>query len=519
MKVITNNFLAWLMSLTTIMRYFVIALLLHVAILVVLGSIKIVVAVPDIIASFTGAPLPPPSDDLPDDPYAAYRDFEYKGPELGDGGGLGGKGPGGSPLAGGQQYSASIQSAAVAAEAPSVGEVIGVFSDAATAIARPVSTGPTGVGNAPVSGLGDALAGAGIKGPGGPWLGAGRMGPKRAINLKQYGGSQETERAVLAALRWLKANQRPDGSWPLRNDAGTALGALCFLGHGENADSPEFGATVQKALEKLAKAVPANGNVTGAMYEQGLVTLALSEGYMLTSSPMLREPLERATKLILTAQKVPKTNPIHTGGWHYSPQAATADTSVTGWVFMAMKSAKAAGIEVPQEHMDLAAQYFWNAYHPGGGFGYNGPALGGAMTPVGVFCQQMLGNGKDKRLDKALDNMRKETMNWETDGGWAMYRWYYHTLAMFQGGGQYWGPWNKIMRDTLLKTQKEDGHWPVPPKSAEAGHLGNDPLGPKVYSTTLATLMLEVYYRYLPIYQLIEQPTVPKPAPTTAVKS
>ena len=31
MKVVTNKFLAWLMSLTTIMRYFVIALLLHVA--------------------------------------------------------------------------------------------------------------------------------------------------------------------------------------------------------------------------------------------------------------------------------------------------------------------------------------------------------------------------------------------------------------------------------------------------------------------------------------------------------
>ena len=53
-----------------------------------------VAVVPKIVASFSGAPLPPPMDDtLPDDPFAAYRDFEYSGPELGGGGGLGGAEP------------------------------------------------------------------------------------------------------------------------------------------------------------------------------------------------------------------------------------------------------------------------------------------------------------------------------------------------------------------------------------------------------------------------------------------
>ena len=216
-----------------------------------------------------------------------------------------------------------------------------------------------------------------------------------------------------------------------------------------------------------------------------------------------------SSDLILEAQKVAKTNPIHTGGWHYAHNAATADTSVSGWVFMGLKSAKSAGLEVPAEHMELAAQYFWNAYHPSGGFGYSGPGVGGAMTPVGVLCQQFLGNGKDKRIEKCLDNMRKETMNWETGEGWALYRWYYTTLAMFQGGTQNWTYWNKLMRDALLKNQKEDGHWDIPPKSAEKF----DGLANKVYGTTLSCLMLEVYYRYLPIYQLIDKPT-PAAAPT-----
>lgn len=515
MRAISNKFLAWLMGLTTIMRYFVIALLLHVVIVVGLASVKIVVVVSDIVAELTGGmALPPPSEDLPEDPYAVYRDFEYQGPDLGEGGGLGGKGPGGNPLAGGQQYSATI-AAAPAAGAPSVGEVIGVFSEAATAIARPVATGPTGVGAAPVGGIGDVLGGAaGVRGPGGPWLGAGRIGPRRSINLRQYGGSQETERAVLAALRWLKANQNKDGSWTLRNDAGTALGVLCFLGHGENADSPEFGQTVQRALERLVKIVPASGDVPGGMYVQGLVTLALAEGYILTGSPMLRDPLERATQLIVRSQKVQKQNPINQGGWRYSPSSTDSDVSVSGWVFMGLKSAQAAGVDVPQQHLDMAANYFWNMYHESGGFGYSSPGNSPSMTPVGVFCLQLAGHGRDRRIDKCLDNIRKQTMNWAEDGGWAMYRWYYATLAMFQGGRSHWEHWNRLMRDALLKNQHEDGYWELPPRDAALGHNIKD-MAARVYATCLATLMLEVYYRYLPMYQIIDRDRINPPGSTT----
>src|ERR1700693_289899 len=111
MKVITSKFLAWLMAQTRLMRYFIIALLFHVALLAVLGSIKIVAILPKIVASFEGAPLPPPtSDKEPDDPNAVYRNFEYKGPTVGGGGGTPGKGAGGVPTAGGtpETYEAHI---------------------------------------------------------------------------------------------------------------------------------------------------------------------------------------------------------------------------------------------------------------------------------------------------------------------------------------------------------------------------------------------------------------------------
>jgi hypothetical protein len=83
-----------------------------------------------------------------------------------------------------------------------------------------------------------------------------------------------------------------------------------------------------------------------------------------------------------------------------------------------------------------------------------------------------------------------------------VYTWYYQTQANFQGGGSYWEHWNNIFRDNLIRHQSADGHWDFPPASRENyGHA---------YSTALCCLMLEVYYRYLPTYQSIEQKQLEK---------
>ena len=50
MKALTGKFLKWLMEQTTFVRYFVIAILFHVLILFIMGSVKIVTEMPKIIA-------------------------------------------------------------------------------------------------------------------------------------------------------------------------------------------------------------------------------------------------------------------------------------------------------------------------------------------------------------------------------------------------------------------------------------------------------------------------------------
>ena len=72
------------------------------------------------------------------------------------------------------------------------------------------------------------------------------------------------------------------------------------------------------------------------------------------------------------------------------------------------------------------------------------------------------------------------------------YLWYNCTLAMFQAGGQPWQRWNPIVRDTIIGLQKHDGcargSWDHDSKWGSTGG--------RIYTTALAALTLEVYYRY-----------------------
>jgi hypothetical protein len=524
MKVITNRLITWLMAQTRIVRYLVIAVMIHVLIAAFLGTRKIVAILPKIIAVFDAPALPQALPDQPDDPFAVYRDFEYTGPTLGGGGGTDRKkGPGGTPEAGGtpDQYTAHILTEqARVTEPASISEVIGVFSDVTTDIARPTA-GPGAIVQMG-AGMGDTKLGmVGVKGPGGGLLSA-RLGPARSVAIQKYGGSAATEQAVLAALRWLKNNQRNDGSWKCyaSDQGGTALALLAFLGHNEKPDSAEFGPTVQKALEFLVTNVDNQGMVHGRnMYAQGLVTLALAEAYTMTESPAVREPLERLVGAIVKTQRVHKDNPKDIGGWRYTTVSNDSDTSVTGWMVMGLKSARNAGIEVPQQTFDAAAQYFWNMYS-GPGFGYSvaQPETKPGTTAIGVLCMQFLGHGSDRRVKTALEYLRRQQADWQqTRGNFVMYWWYYITHAMFQAGGSDWTYWNRQIQSTLVHNQLDDGRWPVPTLSeAENKDLSRSP----VYATALGALTLEVYYRYLPLYDILErqregttQPALPQIGP------
>jgi len=81
-----------------------------------------------------------------------------------------------------------------------------------------------------------------------------RAGAQRAAAIKKYQGSAETEKAVICGVA--VAESESTAGWFVemrapRNEAGTSLAVLAFLGHGETPDSLDYGATVQKALQYL----------------------------------------------------------------------------------------------------------------------------------------------------------------------------------------------------------------------------------------------------------------------------
>jgi hypothetical protein len=334
--------------------------------------------------------------------------------------------------------------------------------------------------------------------------------------IEQLGGSDATERAIGLALLWLSRNQEADGRWDIKkhggngnfDTAGAGFALLCYYGWGVSHKTPgKFQGTVQKALKWLVAQQKENGDLRGGgrMYCHGIAAIALCEAYALSKDPALKEPAEKAIELIIAAQDPAK------GGWRYNPSPSGADTSVTGWQYMALHSARMAGIEVEESVFENARRWF---DHAGGGrhggiYGYTGPEKNKpAMVATGMFCRQLdLVPPTDPRMPESAQVLKMRKINVKSPD---YYYLYYGTLALYQHQGPIWADWNERLKETLpllqKKTGAETGSWDVGSAHAVAGG--------RIVSTTLATLSLEVYYRLLPMYGFRNKDAAPPPLKT-----
>jgi hypothetical protein len=333
-----------------------------------------------------------------------------------------------------------------------------------------------------------------------------RCDPKKRIaRLKSGGGKTMTETAIVKGLNWLKTIQDPEGSWggkdkdetgalkPSDKNAMTGMALLCYLGHCELQDSPEFGPTVQKAIKFITSTTPEPKIDQRGSYSHPIRTYALCEAYTMTKIKRLEEFAKRATIHIIKGQN-------ENGGWAYAfgkGPAAHTDLSVTGWNIQALKAAAYTGIEISglDEAMDKAIAYVKKCQDSKGAFGYKMGSNGkSSLTGTGILSLQIWKNAKSEEAKKGLEwivqNEAVKT-DWSTIN---VYGWYYHAQACFQatgvsGGAKYWKAWNKDFQKTVTSNQAADGHWP------HGSHFHGDT---EIYRTTMAILMLEVYYRYMP---------------------
>ncbi len=407
-------------------------------------------------------------------------------------------------------------------------------------------------------------------GPGGPGVrGTGvTPWPNRIFGPGQGGGGVPgrpveetfpTEAAVLEGLRWLLRHQNDDGSWsaatlrercsakaqctpadadrsPAYDPGLTALALLTFLGHGLTQESPVIitdtamgrsyvaGEAVGRGMKWLLGQLGPDGSFdayAGSLYNEAIGALALAEAWGQTTNKTLREPAQRAIDHLVAAQK---SNPTGSGrwGWRYAPGGdSVADMSVTGWMVMALKSARMSGLRVPQEAFDGALAFTTWVTGEDGLVGYLDPAGAGeavsgrhdhfdyhvgTMSALGMLTRIFVAQDEaDPFLDLAAARLAGDLPAVSEDGlSIDYYYWYYATLALNQldgpesprHTGRYWRPWNEAMQSALLGLQDGDaepdvctrGGWLQPDRWSYAG-------GP-VYSTALNVLTLEVYYRY-----------------------
>lgn len=331
---------------------------------------------------------------------------------------------------------------------------------------------------------------------------------ERATRLAEKGGDVRVEEAVTKALNWFKQNQNPDGSWGKEHRAAmTGLALLCFFGRCETNISEEYGSTVARGLEFLVSLGAAkNGrlseNPSGMHYpyEHGIATFALGEAWSMTKLEQIKPTLETALKIIMDGQD-PKT-----GGWHYNyDKNGSFDVSVTGWQIQALKAAHLGDLKIPdlENAINRAVNALRNGQGEDGTFPYqsDGSTKGGrsTLTGVGVLCMQLWRPASGSRavrsgLKHILDTRVVEYNGKDAD----LYAWYYDTYAAFMAGGQSWRSWNAKFQQEILKNQNPDGSWK--PTGGGGGHPGGGAPDPTwdVYRTALCTLMLEVFYRYLP---------------------
>jgi hypothetical protein len=327
----------------------------------------------------------------------------------------------------------------------------------------------------------------------------------RLSRLKENGGTPECEEAVVKGLRWLKANQNPDGSWGKANKTGmTGLALLSYFGHCETPMSEEFGESCLKGIVYLVNfGAKKNGiladNITGqpAPYQHGIATYALGEAATFCKElkievPSLMEVTHKAGQLIIDSQH-------KNGGWAYGYSKAAGahtDSSVVGWQLQALKACK--HTKIKYKGMDDAVDDGLKSLSglqnkQNGGFGYNGPGAKPGLTGVCVLCFQMWGKEKSSEVRDGLKYLKENTkLDWKTASS-DLYGHYYISQAMMQAGGSNWTFYNKVFRDQILSNQNPDGSWKP---AAFSGH-GQTPGGDPVYQNTLCILMLEVYYRFL----------------------
>ena len=320
------------------------------------------------------------------------------------------------------------------------------------------------------------------------------------------------------ALQWLAHHQEPDGSWDATKYGGkskdmgstTAVALLAFLGAGHNEYAGKYRKNIKAGIKYLNQCMEDPKMLERPSflnnYGNALVLMALSEDTIFGASPTTKKNANRMAELLI-AQYI--NDPVKKG---WGTEGAGDDVSVSGWVGLGLKSAKAADLpamQTPDAKIVFEKFKIWVDQvmtipeTDMGLYGVAGVEHAGIdsqhMTWVGMYTKQFLGFPLSDPFLKKASEVSITAVNskiWiggEKPG--PVFGIYFGMLAAFHQQGVLWEAWWPAIKKTLIGSQKLGdpkelgGSWD--PTLDSVGMNGG-----RVMTTALFALCLEVYYHY-----------------------
>jgi hypothetical protein len=350
-----------------------------------------------------------------------------------------------------------------------------------------------------------------------------RGGALKLSLLKTYGGNPAGEAAVDRGLEWLERHQRLGGGWSFNHTSGscktfcpdpgtlgdqgtnaaTALALLPFLAAGNNQRTGKYAKTVAGGITHL-KSRLAPTTAGGTLYERtspampshAWGTMALCEACAGTKDGHTSKAALAAIRFIVSSQNAD-------GGWGerlklVEPAPDPSDLNSTAWMLLALKSAQLSGFSV-SERPFKEAEKFLGKLAAADKSGYAATTKG-AVDPTATAAAMLL------RIHMGWPREQPELAGYVAQIGKAgpalngrLHMSLLNAQVLRDAGGAVWEPWQTALRDNLIATQQSEAHgagsW-----FYNTGDWGNKS-GGRLFCTAMATLILETYHRYPPVYK------------------
>lgn len=310
-----------------------------------------------------------------------------------------------------------------------------------------------------------------------------------------------TQAAIKKGLEYLAKSQSQDGSFTSGREGGaypvamTALAGMAFLANGNTTSRGPYADNVARIVEYLSSNVQSSGLITGpsqeqgySMYGHGFALMFLSSCYGMETDDRMRG---RMKKIIVDAIKL-TSSASSNGGWCYTP--GTGDEgSVTVTQMQGLRAASNAGFTVPKGTIEGAVRYLERCKTAEGGICYSLGSGGDTRLPISAAAIATLYNAGEYDSKLAESCLAYVSTQFDAQkgsfnkGGNDFYTHLYASQAFYQAGDKYWDKYFPGARDQLLKMQNANGSW--------QGDIG------ETFGTSIALIVLQLPYKYLPIYQ------------------